>query len=215
MAELEFFWDPVCPWAWITSRWVVNVIEARAAEGQSLDVDWKFICLRIVNEAKDYEKDFSRGYERGHMRGMELLRVAAAVRAEVGRQAMLPLYTAYGRIIHNHHDAEAFDAPSGVEGVLQALDLPVGLAAAATSTAFDDTLRRETAEALERCGGNIGTPVLSFDPPEGPSFFGPVISKAPKGADALELWDAVTTLGTNPYFSELKRSTRSRPQFDD
>ena len=215
MAELEFFWDPVCPWAWITSRWVVNVTDERAARGESLDVDWKFICLRIVNDAKDYEKDFAPGYQRGHMRGMELLRVAAAVRAEAGPEAMLPLYTAYGRIIHDQHDPTAFDDPTGVEGVLRDLGHPVAPAEAATSTDFDDVLRTETAEALDRCGGNIGTPVLSFAPPDGSSFFGPVISKAPKGADALALWDAVTALGTNPYFSELKRSTRSRPQFDD
>jgi len=142
-------------------------------------------------------------------------RVAAAVRAEAGPEAMLPLYTAYGRIIHNQHDPTAFDDPTGVEGVLRDLGHPVAPAEAATSTDFDDVLRTETAEALDRCGGNIGTPVLSFAPPDGSSFFGPVISKAPKGADALALWDAVTALGTNPYFSELKRSTRSRPQFDD
>ena len=75
-------------------------------------------------------------------------------------------------------------------------------------------MRAETEEALTRCGGNIGTPVLSFSPPDGPSFFGPVINKAPKGADAVELWDAVVALGTNPHFSELKRSLRGRPQFD-
>jgi len=107
-------------------------------------------------------------------------------------------------IIHNQHDPTAFDDPTGVEGVLRDLGHPVALAEAATSTDFDDVLRTETAEALDRCGGNIGTPVLSFAPPDGSSFFGPVISKAPKGADALALWDAVTALGTNPYFSELK-----------
>ena len=74
--------------------------------------------------------------------------------------------------------------------------------------------RVETDLALERCGGNIGTPVLTFGPPDGPSFFGPVINKAPKGAEALELWDAVSALGHNPHFSELKRSLRGRPDFD-
>ena len=75
-------------------------------------------------------------------------------------------------------------------------------------------MRAETAEALQRCGGNIGTPVLSFAPPGGPSFFGPVINKAPKGKEAVELWDAVLALGNNPHFSELKRSLRGRPDFD-
>src|SRR3954467_10698287 len=100
MADLEFFWDPVCPWAWITSRWVVNVTAERP-----MDVDWKFICLRIVNEARDYSQD-REGYERGHMRGMELLRVAAAVRDAVGREAMLPLYHAYAQVIHVDRERE-------------------------------------------------------------------------------------------------------------
>ena len=180
-----------------------------------MDVDWKFICLRMVNADKDYEKDFRPGYERGHTRGLELLRVAAAVREAAGRQAMLPLYTAFGTRIHNQHDAEAFDSPDATREILTDLGHPAELADAAQSTAHDATIRAETDEALERCGGNIGTPVLSFSPPDGPSFFGPVIAKAPKGAEALELWDAVQTLGQNPWFSELKRSTRSRPQFED
>lgn len=210
MADVEFFWDPVCPWAWLTSRWVVNVLDERPME-----VDWKFICLRLVNADKDYGKDFPDGYVRGHTRGLELLRVAAAVRDQAGREAMLPLYTAFGTRIHNQHDPEAFDDPSGARGILQELGHPPELADAAYTTDHDAVIQAETDEALDRCGGNIGTPVLSFAPPDGPSFFGPVIAKAPKGAEALELWDAVQTLGRNPWFSELKRSTRSRPQFED
>lgn len=208
MSDLDFFWDPVCPWAWLTSRWIVNVCAERP-----LEVDWKFIALRFVNDSKDYETEFPPGYIRGHGRGLELLRVAAAVRAEVGPQAMLPLYTAFGTTIHLERNPEAFDDPSGAEGVLRDLGYPVELAAAATTTEFDDVVRAETDLALERCGGNIGTPVLTFGPPDGPSFFGPVINKAPRGAEALELYDAVATLGTNPHFSELKRSLRGYPDF--
>ncbi|MDQ3570906.1 MAG: hypothetical protein M3396_09895 [Actinomycetota bacterium] len=76
-------------------------------------------------------------------------------------------------------------------------------------------IRSETHHALDRCGGNIGTPVVSFSPPDGPSFFGPVISQAPKGQEAVDLWEAVALLGSNPRFSELKRSTRGQPNFDD
>ena len=208
MADLEFFWDPVCPWAWITSRWVVNVMEE-----QPLEVEWRFICLRIVNEDKDYERDFAPGYERGHTRGLEMLRVAAAVREQVGSEHLLPLYTAYGTIAHVGRNREAFDDPATIPSVLDDLGLPVELAEFATSDRYDSVLRAETKEALDRCGGNIGTPVLSFTPPDGPSFFGPVINKAPKGADAVELWEAVTRLGQNPHFSELKRSLRGRPDF--
>src|SRR3954463_7695520 len=126
MADLEFFWDPVCPWAWITSRWVVNV----CAE-QPMDVDWKFICLRIVNEDRDYERDFRPGYERGHTRGLELLRVAAAVREKHGRDAVHALYTSYGQIIHLQKDAPAFDDRATIEGVLKDLGYSVDLAGAA------------------------------------------------------------------------------------
>lgn len=209
MADVDFYFDPVCPWAWLTSRWVVNVQDERP-----MTVDWKFICLRIVNEDRDYERDFRPGYERGHTRGLELLRVAAAARAEVGPEAVAPLYTAFGRIIHLDRNAQAFDDPAGVAGVLAELGLPAGLGVFATRTDYDDVVRAETVEALDRCGGNIGTPVLTFGPPDGPSFFGPVINKAPKGAEAVELWEAVTALGSNPHFSELKRSLRGRPDFD-
>jgi 2-hydroxychromene-2-carboxylate isomerase len=210
MADLEFFWDPVCPWAWITSRWVVNVLQERP-----MDVDWRFISLRMVNHDKDYEKDFAPGYERGHTRGLELLRVAAAARESLGPESVLPLYTAFGERIHLQKDPESFDDPRGFASIHPELGDPAQLGAAATSTEHDDVIRAETKEALDRCGGNIGTPVLSFSPPDGPSFFGPVINVAPKGKDAVDLWDAVLALGSNPHFSELKRSTRGRPQFDD
>lgn len=209
MSDLEFFWDPGCPWAWITSRWVVNV----QAE-KPLDVEWRFIALRFVNAHRDYAAEFPSGYERRHDRGLALLRVAAAVRDEVGPSAVLPLYTAYGRRIHVAQDGESLDRPGAVAELLGGLGLPERLASAAGSTGHDDLIRAETDEALDRCGGDIGTPVLSFTPPDGPSFFGPVISQAPEGHEALALWDAVTTLGANPWFSELKRSTRGRPRLD-
>jgi hypothetical protein len=179
-----------------------------------MEVDWRFICLRIVNENRDYSKD-REGHERGHMRGMELLRVAAAVREAVGPDAMLPLYHAYAQVIHVDRERERFDDPAAIRDVLTSLGHLAELADAAYSTEFDAVLRTETEQALDRCGGNIGTPVLTFSPPDGTSFFGPVINKAPKGAEALELWDAVWTLGNNAHFSELKRSTRGRPDFSD
>ena len=179
-----------------------------------MEVDWRLISLRMVNKDRDYEKDFRPGYERGHTRGLELLRVAAAVRGEFGADAVLPLYTVLGRVIHHEKGATSFDDPAGIGAVLTELGYPVALGAAQTSTDHDELIAFDTQEALDRCGGNIGTPVLSFTPPDGPSFFGPVINKAPKGQEAVDLWDAVLALGSNPHFSELKRSTRGRPDFD-
>ncbi len=158
MADLEFFWDPVCPWAWLTSRWVVNVIEERPME-----VDWRCISLRMVNKDRDYEKDFKPGYERGHTRGLELLRVAAAVRGELGADAVLPLYTVLGRVIHHEKAATSFDDPGGIEAVLTELGYPAALGASQTSTEHDELIAFDTQEALDRCGGNIGTPVLATD----------------------------------------------------
>lgn len=209
MVDLEFFFDPVCPWAWITSRWVVNVMEE-----QSMEVDWRFICLRMLNEERDYGKEFPPGYERGHTRGLELLRVAAAVRTQEGASAVPALYSLIGRTMHDEGNPAAFDHSRGIERILAELGCSSDLAAASSSSEYDDLLRAETREALDRCGGDIGTPVLSFSPPDGPSFFGPVISKAPKGREAVALWDAVVALGTNPHFSELKRSLRGAPEFD-
>lgn len=209
MPDVELFWDPACPWSWLTSRWVVNVLAV-----QPMTVDWRFLSLRIVNEDKDYERDFPPGHERGHTRGLELLRVAAAVRDTLGPDAVLPFYSAVGRRIHVDHDAAAFDEPANVEGVLADLGYPLGLVKATVSDEHDAVIRADTMEALDRCGGGIGTPVVSFSPPDGPTFFGPVISRAPTGQEAVDLWNAVRLLGENPHFSELKRSTRGEPQFD-
>ncbi len=209
MADVEFFWDPVCPWAWITSRWVRNVQVERPIE-----VDWRFISLRMVNESKDYDTEFPPKYQRGHMRGLELLRIAAAARESGHGDRVGDLYIGFGTMVHNARNPEAFDDPEGALAVLRAVGLPESLGEAAYTEEFDPVVRADTDAALERTGGNIGTPVISWSPPEGPSFFGPVISKAPEGAEAVRLWDAVTELGANPWFSELKRSTRSRPQFD-
>lgn len=178
-----------------------------------MTVDWRFISLRILNEDKDYARDFPEGSERRHTRGLELLRVAAAVRAELGPDAVLPLYTALGQRIHVEKHGDSLDEHHEVEGILAGLGYPVELAGARSSAEHDAVIRAETEEAIERCGGETGTPVLSFSPPDGASFFGPVISRTPTGQEAVDLWNAVSTLGTNPYFSELKRSTRGRPEF--
>jgi hypothetical protein len=206
MTSVEFFWDPVCPWAWITSRWIVEV----AAE-RSLEVDWKFISLRFVNKDRDYAATFPEGYERIHTQGLRLLRVASAVRAEAGRGAIFDLYTAYGEIIHDARSRDTLYDTSAIAEVLSRLGHKRSLADAADSTDHDGVIMVETNEALERCGGFIGTPVLTFAPPDGPSFFGPVVARVPKGEEALTLWDAAVTLATHPHFAELKRTKRGTP----
>jgi 2-hydroxychromene-2-carboxylate isomerase len=213
MADVDFFWDPVCPWAWVTSRWVTEVASLRP-----LDVDWRFIALRIVNEERDYEKEFSAGYERGHTAGLELLRIAAAAREQHGRGSLGALYTELGTRIHGQQRRADLQDPDGTqvlaEEALDAAGLPTALAAARTDTSWDDAIRGDTEEALARAGKNLGTPIMTFGPPDGPSFFGPVVSRIPRGDDALALWDHLQYLAAVPGFAELKRSLRERPQLD-
>lgn len=205
MADLDFFWDPVCPWAWITSRWVREVQAQRP-----LDVDWRFIALKIVNEDKGYSPELVERYTKVHGMGYTLLNVAAAVREKHGREPLGELYTALGTRIHIEKDAPSLRETAGIAAVLDSLGLDPALAD--VGDAFEDVVRADTELALERAGRDIGTPVLTFSPPDGFSFFGPVIAKAPKGEDALKLWDAVETLAHFPGFAELKRSIRNTPE---
>lgn len=211
MADVELFFDPICPWAWITSRWVVEVARLR-----DLDVRWRFICLSLVNKDKDYATEFPPGYPVFHGRGQEALRIAAAVRAAHGDEGVGSWYTAIGTTIHIDRDRdELFDDPMPVwNAALDSAGLPRALAAEANDTSHDILLQAETDEALSRTGKDVGTPIITFgDPALGHSFFGPVISKAPKGDEALALWDAIAALAAHDGFAELKRSIRQRPDF--
>lgn len=208
MADVEFFFDPVCPWAWITSRWVEEVAAQR-----DLDVDWRFICLRIVNKDKDYSDD---RYVRGHGMGQKLLRVCAAIREKEGPARMGALYTQFGSDIHvNGRRDEIADAwEAGFPDYLRSVGVEEEYLDAANDERWDEILEAEVEEALSRTGRDVGTPIITFHGAESQSFFGPVISRVPRGAEAVELWDAMWKLSTFPGFAELKRSLRERPQTD-
>ncbi|MHB1505036.1 MAG: mycothiol-dependent nitroreductase Rv2466c family protein [Acidimicrobiales bacterium] len=211
MADLEFYFDPICPFAWMTSKWVREVARQR-----SYDVEWRFISLRLVNAAVDYDTHFPAGYERGHSAGLELLRVAAAVRNDHGGQAVGALYAAYGAEIFDSAPGRQADLqrdPKGfVSPILERLGLPVGLKDAVSETSFDTEIRSETDRALALTGRDVGTPILHFEPPEGTALFGPVISRLPSPDDALALWNHVVALARFGGFAELKRSLRETPQ---
>jgi hypothetical protein len=212
-ADIHFYFDPVCPFAWMTSKWV-RIVQAQ----RDYTVDWRFISLRIVNAAVDYDSHFPAGYDAGHTAGLKLLRVAARTRAEHGRDAVGPLYAAIGARIFDT-DPEPGQAGAGYHGtraflgpVLSQAGLPAGLADALDDTSLDAGLRRETEEALALTGKDVGTPIIQFRPPGGTAFFGPVISRLPTEAEAVPLWDNVLGLASFPGFAELKRSLRERPQ---
>lgn len=208
-ADLDFFWDPVCPWAWITSRWVQEVI---AQTG--ITVDWRFISLKLVNADKGYAPEVQERYDKVHGLGFSLLRVAASVRDGEGPARVGDVYTAFGTRIHHDRDAPSLRSVDGIAAVLEGIGVESSHAKASESDAFDDVIRDDTELALARAGRDIGTPVLTFGPPDGYSFFGPVIAKAPKGAEAVVLWDTVRTLAAFPGFAELKRSIRNTPEVD-
>jgi hypothetical protein len=211
-ADIHFYFDPVCPFAWMTSKWVRMVAAQR-----DYTVDWRFISLRLINSEIDYDSNFPAGYEEGHTSGLRLLRVAARARAEHGRAAVGPFYESVS--------SEIFDAPGSaeltpavrggrafVESLLARACLPVGLADALDDTRWDAEILAEGEEALSLTGKDVGTPIIHFSPPDGAAFFGPVISRLPGPEDAVRLWDHVTALAGFPGFAELKRSLRERPQ---
>lgn len=215
-ADIHFYFDPVCPFAWMTSKWVRMV----SAQRDYL-VEWRFISLRQINAHIDYDAHFPPEYEAGHTAGLHLLRVAAAARAAHGPEAVDRLYAAIG--------AHTFDAPppeDPVDGlgrdrratagflapILAEAGLPTDLANALDDDSLDAEIQASTDEALSLTGKDVGTPIICFEPPDGVAFFGPVISRLPSEADAVELWDHVVGLARFPGFAELKRSLRELPQ---
>ena len=213
-ADIDFYFDPVCPFCWMTSKWVRQV---RAQRGHT--VNWRFISLRLLNAHVDYDAQFPPDYEAGHTAGLRLLRVAARTRAEHGSDALDDLYAAMGDHVFERPLPADGPGEGGQRGtrafvvpILEQAGLPAELADALDDSSWDATIQAETDEALALTGKDVGTPILHFRPPDGVAFFGPVISRMPTDAQAGELWDHVIGLAGFAGFSELKRSLRERPQ---
>lgn len=213
-ADVWFYWDPVCPFAWITSRWLRKVQAQK-----EYSIDWRFISLRQLNAHIDYDTHFPPEYEAGHSAGLRMLRMAAAIRQVEGRAAMTDLYTALGHSVFDVPRAEneaerraALGTPDHVAPLLTELGLSLDYADALTDESFDAIVQAETDEALAKTGKDVGTPIIAHNPPDGLAFFGPVISRVPSDEDAVPLWDSVITLAGFSGFAELKRSLRERPQ---
>jgi hypothetical protein len=211
MADLEFFFDPICPWAWITSRWVNEVQKLR-----SYDVTWRFISLRMINEDIGYTES-TEVHRQSHFVGTQIMRAAALARAEDGSEAVGKLYTAVGTALHNNkqHDEMMNNPTFFLVDALSRANLNVDWAKGADNEEFDAVIREETDLAFSRTGKGVGTPILTFKPGQANegSFFGPVISEIPRGDAALKLWDAIELIATSTGMAELKRSIRSAPNF--
>ena len=210
--DLEFFFDPMCPWAWITSRWVKEVQQLR-----QYSVTWRPISLKVLN-ANNTADWYNDQYKRWHSMGHEALRIAAHLESTLGNQAVDAMYTACG--IESHANRRRDDFAASTEVFMSEVLSKAGLDPSLVRFAFDESLDSfivaETELALSRTGRDVGTPIMTFKPGaenEG-SFFGPVIARIPRGDEALRLWDAVETLATTPGVAELKRSLRASPVFD-
>jgi protein-disulfide isomerase-like protein with CxxC motif len=200
LTPVDFWFDPLCPWAWITSRWMLEVQQVRPVE-----VTWHVMSLAVLNEGKT---DLPERYADFLATAWGPVRVAIAAEQKSGPTVLGPLYTALGTRFH--HDKAPRDRAT-IEAALAEAGLPADLADAMDSTEYDEALRASHADGIERVGYEVGTPIISVN---GTSIFGPVVSPIPRGEAAAKLWDGVLLVTQTDGFFELKRSRTRDPIFD-
>jgi hypothetical protein len=197
--EVEFWFDPSCPWAWMTSRWVDEVAKYR-----DLDVTWKIMSLAVLNE----NNDMPESYRSFFPRALRYTRLVAAVQALNGQEFVKPLYDALGTRIH---PGGSKDPDTVIPEALAEVGLPADLIKYSLTDEFDEPMRSSHFDGINRVGQDVGTPVIAVN---GVAFFGPVISPAPKGEDAVKLWDGTVAVASYPGFFEIKRTRTVDPIFD-
>lgn len=198
-SSAELWFDPLCPWAWMTSRWMMEVEAVRP-----VDVTWSVMSLSVLNEGRD----LPAGYREMLDRGWGPVRVIVAAAQRHGEEVVKPLYDAMGTRIHLGGER---DYAKVLVPALAEVGLDPALADAATTDAHDDALRASHQRAIDLVGDEVGTPVVAV---EGQAFFGPVVSPAPRGEAAGRLWDGCLLVAGTPGFFELKRSRTVDPIFD-
>ncbi|MDQ2811195.1 MAG: DsbA family protein [Actinomycetota bacterium] len=201
--DVPFWFDPLCPWAWITSRWLLEVEQVRPVRA-----DWRIMSLAYLNLIQREGKGLSEDYRELMTRAWGPVRVCAAAAEHHDRHVLGPLYTAIGTRLHNQRRRED---PAVITEALAEAGLPMALAAAATSTGFDQLIKDSHDEAFNEVGLDVGTPVLRV---AGKALFGPVITPAPRGEPAGRLWDGLVMIARTDGFFELKRSRDRKPSFD-
>jgi protein-disulfide isomerase-like protein with CxxC motif len=198
--EVDFWFDPLCPWAWITSRWILEVEKVRPVA-----VRWHVMSLAVLNENKE---DLPERYKESLQKAWGPVRVCIAAERKFGAEVLGPLYTAIGTRFHN--EKQERDRAT-IEAAIADAGLPADLADAIDSTEYDEAVRASHTEGIERVGYEVGTPIISL---LGTSIFGPVVSPIPRGEAAGKLWDGVALVAGTDGFFELKRSRTRDPIFD-
>lgn len=196
--KAEFWFDPSCPWAWITSRWILEVQAQR-----DIEVKWNIFSLAVLNEGRELKPEYRERIDKT----WGPVRVIAAAKKKNGYEVVLPLYTEIGTLFHPGAKPVAKET---ISEALQNQKLDPTLIDFYDTNDFDQDLRDSTKAGLDLVGDDVGTPIISI---EGVAFFGPVLTPAPKGSEALKLWDGVLAAASLPGFFELKRTRTARPQF--
>ncbi|MFE1438998.1 DsbA family protein [Streptomyces sp. NPDC058739] len=206
---VDFWFDPLCPWAWMTSRWVLEVEKHR-----DIEVRWHIMSLAVLNEPKldELPEEYR---EMLATKAWQPVRVVTAAWQKHGEHVLGPLYTALGTRIHNQGEGATLEA---LAGALADAGLPADLIEYADQEnfEFDAELRASHKEGIDKVGQDVGTPVIALPGPNGEqiAFFGPVVTPAPKGEDAVRLWDGAVAVASVPGFYEIKRTRTRGPVFD-